>query len=1033
MPFVDDQPTIDLGRRADPKGFIVTPGAEALEEFGPPRPGWNWGAAFRRNNELAALSSSESAWQDNDPEDGFNPWDKIKGTEREADWQKFVNVRNPRKFDAVARDIEREREDRKILDSQPWYQSLITEGAAGVLSPTTLMPGGVFVKGVKGGIAVVRSALSVGAATGVSTIAQEAALHSIEQTRTLKESAIAVGASTFLGGLLGAGGAALLSRGEWARAVDNLNRELGGEVRAEPVPLEAGDIPVFASAGAAATERASLDDFGIAGRAAGAVAKKTEELNPALRLLQSPNAATREVGSQLFENATYLRMNMEGQTPGAAVETLMKEWNGGLATALRATDDAYSTARKGGFPGTHQEFREEVGRAMRRADTHGNPEIDRVAKAWRAQVFDPLKEAAIKAGLLPEDVSVDTAASYFSRMWNQNKLVRREGEFKDIVVRYVETETPKWRAIFDRETIEGAAKLKDEKLREFQTERRVERDARFGDEQSIRSQAEDIARQVFDRLTGKTIDGELRPEFIKITSRGPLKERTFNIPDALVEEFLEHDVALVGRRYTRVMGADVELKNKFGDVLLTEQQRAIRDRYNELRAGVTDEKELATLTKAEKDDIRDITGVRDLLRGTYNPGADGGNWAAITRSFNAVNYLRSMGEVVLASLMDAIRPAMVHGLGQFMSEVPRLVANTRGVRLSVKEAQLAGNAAERVLMHRLGTLTEILDPYSSRGPVEALLSKGTDIASKWNGIRIWTDAMKSVASVMTQNRILDNVSRYADVKDKERSYLAFLGIDEARAGRIAQQFAEHGDTVDGVRVANTEAWTDEGARRSYRAAMNKDVDSIIVQKSVADVPLFAHTPTGRALLQFKTFALASHQRVLLRGLQEDQSRFVGGLIAMTAMGMFVTWVKALSGNRSEKLEDFSKNPGWWIAEGLDRSGILSVPMELSNMFEKASATAGHKFNPLKAPLTVFDEGSSISQKNQGRNFAGSIIGPSAGLVEDSLLGGAGVGVMAATGEDISQARKNALERLIPFNSYLGMRQMLRYVVNPQQP
>ncbi len=226
--------------------------------------------------------------------------------------------------------------------------------------------------------------------------------------------------------------------------------------------------------------------------------------------------------------------------------------------------------------------------------------------------------------------------------------------------------------------------------------------------------------------------------------------------------------------------------------------------------------------------------------------------------------------------------------------------------------------------------------------------------------------------------------------------------------------------------ANTEKWTDEVARRTYRAAINKDVDSIITTRSVADVPLFASTPTGRMLLQFKSFALASHQRVLLRGLQEDKTRFVGGLLAMSMVGMMTTWLKAVSGNRTEKLQEISKNPGWWVSEGLDRSGILSVPMELANTFEKATG-----FNPIKTPMKSFDEGAAISQKNQNRNKVGSLLGPSFGMASDAL-DVAGIPQKVIKGEEVTKADKNAAERLIPFNSYLGMRQILKYGINPPQ-
>lgn len=1237
MPFLeDDTQTIDLTKQIDtPKGFAVTPGAADLDE-GSQKPSWNWGAAFRRNNEMAALAASESSWTDNSAEPGFNPWEKIKGTPDEVNFKQLSEARNEKKFNAIKADIARETEDRKLLDSQPWWMGLITEGAAGVLSPTSLLPGGTFVKGAKGGFALVKAGASVGVANAVSAGVQEAALQSIEQTRTASESTTAIGSSLFIGGLLGAGGQALLSKGEWQKAITALDRDLEAPYAPSVTPesvLEAADSNALRSVGAAANTAAPIEENTIAGGAARMTAAATAQMNPLLRALHSPSAAYREIMLDTVENPLYLTKNFEGVASQPAVETLMKEYNGGLAKALQATNDAYLEHLKAGGQLGRDEFREAVGKAMRRGDTDPDPVVARVAQEYRANVFEPLKEQAIKAGLLPPDVSVDTAQSYFTRMWNGRKISADEQGFKGMVQDWVEQNHPKWAEQFDKaaerrldpmhreisalemekvrraeelkqrsnvadtsemsegdirqalrivqggapkpkgvktlsqfvveqgglvddagelahrgitnkarpgmirterrtaqgkgggwtlddmarhawengyfpersqrpaidefvealnddfsktravlkhgdedayrltelvsqleadlaragvgvdgkaprfstsEEMKGAvervykaldaeadrkiAVLKD-KLNERQTDIRVDRESRFlGDPKEL---AKSIADEVFDTLTGRT-GGGVRNDFLTIKARGPLKERTFNIQDLFqasngrgVEDYLEHDVEHVARRYTRVMGADVELARKFGSVDMVDQINKIRDDYRNLRAGITDEKQLKKLADREKNDIADLEAVRDMLRGT-NPGAAvDANYSRIVRSVNHFNYLRSMGEVAIASLTETVRPAMVHGLMPYMETLGQTLTNLKGVRASVKEAQIAGVVTERVLGTRLATLSEIIDPYASRGPVEAFLENMTNVASRWNGIRLLTDMQKSIAAVMTQNRILRGSAQFSEVADKERAYLAYLGIDQSMAERIAKQFADHGETVDKVRVANHEKWTDEVAARTYRAAMSKDVDSIITTKGVADTPLFANTPTGRAMLQFKSFALASHQRVLLRGLQEDQSRFVGGLIAMTTIGMMATWMKAVSGNRVEKLQDIGKNPGWWIAEGLDKAGIFAVPMELANTFEKATG-----FNPIKTPIKAADEGSAISQKMQNRSLIGSVIGPSAGLVDDATTV-MGLPKKMIDGEEVTQAQKNAAERLLPFNSYLGLRQFLRYVVNPQ--
>ncbi|MFK4647227.1 hypothetical protein ABIF96_005801 [Bradyrhizobium ottawaense] len=1389
MPFLEDdaanQP-IDLSQRIDtPKGFAVTPGAQDLED-GSQKPMWNWGAAFRRNNEMAALAASDSAWTGNEPEPGFNPWDKIKGTPDEANFKQLSEARNELKFNAIKSDIAREQADRKLLDAQPWWMGLVTEGAAGVLSPTSLIPGGSFVKGAKGGIALVKAGVEVGAANAVSAAVQEGALHSIEQTRTGGESATAIGASFFLGGLLGAGGQAILSKADWQKGVAALEGDLAASkvpaVTPEAVLEAANSNSAPRSVGAAANESVSLADNTIAGGAARATAAATAQMNPLLRALHSPSAAYREIATDLVENPLYMTKNFEGGASQPAVETLMKEYNGGLAKAIEETNNSHLEYRKAGGQLSRDEFREAVGKAMRRGDSDPDPFVTKVANRWRNEVFEPLKKAAIEAGLLPKDVSVDTAVSYFTRMWNSRKISADEQGFKGMVQDWAERQIPTWAEQFDksaerrlnpmhqeisalemekvrraeelkqRQQISGVAQnyraesdaryeqlrkerhalnteeylgvpnskvaaesselaehidrvtspsynydkivetadwalkngrsdiaqeavdrvqheanrpvekpgvaadsprytaiqerlqrdwdeaqqrsldiqertglrptnvkpadspelhladtsemsegdirqalrivqggapkpkgvktlsqfvldagglvddagelahrgitnkarpglirserrtaqnakggwtlddmarhawengyfpessqrpsidhfvealnddfhkvravlkpedqdafrltelvaqleadlsragvgadgkaprfstseemkgavervykaldaeadrklavLKD-KLNERQADIRVDREGRFlGDPKEL---ARSIADEVFDTLSGRSGQGT-RPDFLTIKARGPLKERTFNIQDLFqasngrsVEDYLEHDVEHVGRRYTRIMGADVEIARKFGSVDMADQIAKIREDYKNLRAGITDEKQLLALQKREAADISDLEAVRDMLRGT-NPGSPvDANYSRIVRMVNHFNYLRSMGEVAIASLTETVRPAMVHGLMPYMETLAQTLTNLKGIKASVRDAQLAGVVTERVLGTRLATLSEIIDPYASRGPVESFLENMTNIASRWNGIRLLTDMQKSIAAVITQNRILEGSSKFAEAAPKEKAYLAYLGIDQSMAERIAKQFAEHGETVDKVRVAHHEKWTDEVAARTYRAALSKDVDSIITTKGVADTPLLANTPTGRAMLQFKSFALASHQRVLLRGLQEGQARFVGGLIAMTTIGMMATWLKAVSGNRVEKLQDIGKNPGWWIAEGLDKAGIFAVPMELANTFEKATG-----FNPIKTPIKAADQGAAISQKNQNRSLIGSVVGPTAGLIDDASQV-AGLPKKLIDGQEITQGQKNAVERLLPFSSYPGIRQMIRYVANPQTP
>src|SRR5690606_455297 len=109
----------------------------------------------------------------------------------------------------------------------------------------------------------------------------------------------------------------------------------------------------------------------------------------------------------------YMKKNLSGVASEPGVETLVKEYTqGAMARAIDQANGIYGDFRKAGGQLDRGQFNEAVGRAMRRGDADANPMVAKAAASWRAAVFDPLKDQAIKAGLLPEDVSTTTALSY---------------------------------------------------------------------------------------------------------------------------------------------------------------------------------------------------------------------------------------------------------------------------------------------------------------------------------------------------------------------------------------------------------------------------------------------------------------------------------------------------------------------------------------------------------------------------------------------------------------------------------------------
>ena len=1533
------------------------------------------GAAWRQDNIVGSYFNNKMAGIDRSArEDGFSGdvlWSEIQGTPYEQHWERFAEVFNRKAFNALKSQIDMETEDRRTLDAGGWSAVAAQFGMA-TLDLPTLIPGGAIYRNVQKGVQIGRTALSTAGAGALGAGVSELALQATQETRPLAESAFAVGGGAVLGGLLGGGIGALYSKAERSAALRAVAKAQEPRDDAAVMDEFRAGLVQGQSAGAAAVDLPVLEDYDIAGRGAKAIGAATARLNPLLRAAHSPSAVYRSVMADMAETGFYLEKNVRGEG-NLAVESAVKYWDrGALSKGLTDMKAIWAEARKSGLDMTEEGFRTAVSMAMRRGDVGDNEFVSKAAKAWRSALFDPLKEQAVEVGLLPADVSVKTAVSYLTRLWNAPRLVAEEPKFKNIVRPWINDQlaqlefkadeirignriidSDKAREAFDRvdarlagieerlsqrqgyrerrtANLEELRQTRDDLLKQRAPKELVDmlrgadetkvmvqavKEARAGQRSAgrkksfaerqpvlalvkskggvrvgsqldsalramdvtpkthpglfvkkggigdldnfvaseddflaglpldetgmyvdprelygaIRSElggvplksADEIAAEdyldnidrvasewleavgladnatvkevrdfisrvlaaerntegmdsrisrlereleTFDQTTDgmlnerditkaeakaareamDALDAELEqvgdiantsprvslivdlattkrtlfkeklkanalskrveaikrldaegganddilaelaakeielgqaranieglkakadrlepmmpkvkqeiPEFLSpedradyvnsivddifnqltgrarqgmpsydmvMAARGPLKERTFSIPDELVEDFLEQDIELIARRYARVMAADVEMARmdkRLGGAgkpdLIAQVDRVTAD-YQRLRDAVSaspdldeaaKEKARSELSALEKRDKADLAGVRDLLRGQYKLDSQHTNFARVLNVAMSYNYMRSLGGVLATSVTDAVRPAMVHGLGRYMGQgIAPLVTNLKGFKMAVADAKLMGAVTERVLQSRIATMAELSDPYAQNSPFERFVANLSNTFSKMTLLPWWNDMHKSIASVMIQNRILKNalqaaaerpstvpaqapssgllgqirelvasafkgnekrtvnlgpveakrytqagieldltgyrhtidnyavkhtlkqhgnpakeaprgqvaVTRedfdlipeilsnpdhieatgkskigaetityskafgdtvfyveevrtgarelamktmfkrgpaqrsdaaggpselrperlqagpagniapaapsgnkagYDGLSADERKYMGFLGIDEFMAERIAKQFHEFGSVEGGVHVPGIESWTDDGARRAFAGALNKDVDGVIVTKGVADVPLFAHTPAGRALLQFRTFALASHQRVLMRGMQEGQARFWAGVVGMSALGMAAYWFKQQESDRP-----LSTNAGVWIAEGVDRSGIFAIAFEINNFWEKLNgsgfytlaASAGQALDPsadARQPASRF----------ANRDAFGAFLGPSFQLGTDTaqLLG---IPARATGGDiDLTPGDVGRATQMVPF-------------------
>ena len=438
MPFVPYKDT--------PSPLALTEGFDLNPEPDAPRSvSETIGAAFRLENPVVSANSAFrfDGSQPFDPD--LRPFDLIEGTEFEGFSSRFVAARTEDDVEQMKFQITQEMEDAATLQAAGGLGMLTSIGAA-ILSPTSFLPGGAVYKGVKGGVMIGKSAVSVGVAAGVAASIDEAILQSSQQIRTAEESAFAIGGSVILGGLLG-GGAAKMSKRSFkhtAAIVENLPEQLT-EYNDALRSIGAADPNVDMTVRKERVFQAIRKIPGIG---------LTTQSDPVLRMMLSDNHAARREGAKLIETPLQWQVNEVGQTVlngDVSAETAIKtrrniEMAGSVAEIRKGYADyvhdgpvgsigritapltgRYQHLASQGEKLTATGFRKEVGAALTNGDIHPIPQVQQVAQNLRKNLFDPAFKRGVDLGQFGEDLQLKNGKSYFTRVYQLDKIVKNWG------------------------------------------------------------------------------------------------------------------------------------------------------------------------------------------------------------------------------------------------------------------------------------------------------------------------------------------------------------------------------------------------------------------------------------------------------------------------------------------------------------------------------------------------------------------------------------------------------------------------------
>jgi len=911
-----------------------------------------WGAAFRQNNFFPALMRSIEA---SDPKfkktSGYSVFNdkpfmkKIGG--KSGAWR-FRHSGSSAESNMLYDRMQEDAEDANLLSATRSVPATI---ASSLTSPTIFAP--------LAPIKVLKTANRTrrfvgGSAYTYALMAPEQMLIDSQNTqRDASHGALALTAMSLIGGSLA------VTFGKGLRT-GNIQEQKLLTGPADDIASE-GD-GTFRAAGAGVspdrarqTAYADMEDEALEGTGIG-----VEKLpwNPVIRMMQSQNPIVRglavgmvDVGGMMQKKVRSKELEMD-----QSIETTFRtKYMSELAAAVRASDEAYLNYR-GITPSTSDsrrafqmikefasdkvssssyltevQFRNRIARAMRRGDVDRvgddvSPFVTEATTQYR-KLFNLIKNESEKAGLFQKEldealeaakrsgdtaairrvelkiqqfrshgVTPNTAASYVPRIYRVDKIMAKQKEFLSIIETYA-TRT----------------------LRMNQ------------------SQARAFAKEVMDTVTRNRpyYDLEDATNLDWVSRASSAKARTLEIPDELIEEFLENDIEMLMKHHVKTMGMDAEIALKYGDVNMQAVIEDVTAEYKRLMDDASDANARADLSKKLEADLRDIRGLRDRLRGTYGASKDPHAMSSrFVRVMKSINVLVGMGGAMVSSIPDVARTVMVEGLSTTYEKGFRAMFDEQGRILKAMtrdELNKAAVGVDAVLGLRAHAFSDMGDLFGSRYTVERSLNQATGAFFLINGLNLWNQALKEFAGNVTMLRMTDSIMKpWSKISAADKEKLLKNGIGQQDHMRMQSLIKQHGEQINGQWVPNTDAW-DPVMRLKFRNALNQNVERIIITPGAGDRALWTSTEFGSLLTQFKSYGQGAVVRMMTAGLQEKDGAFWQGAFLIVGLAAMVNEIKRIQYGKTEE-ETFNEK----MANAIDRSGVLGWFMDVNNAVEKIS-------------------------------------------------------------------------------------------------
>lgn len=526
--------------------------------------------------------------------------------------------------------------------------------------------------------------------------------------------------------------------------------------------------------------------------------------------------------------------------------------------------------------------------------------------------------------------------------------------------------------------------------------------------------AAEAAEDVYMTLAGMKIGTPQVISGIVVNARGPLKGRTLDISADKIRPWINVNADAALAKYIDTAAADIETYKTFGSFSPDDMFKRASEELAELQAAARTAKERVALGNEFRNHMQQAQALYNRVRGIHPPMTDmeaGASGALAT--VRSVNFMRSLGNVVVSSLPDSGKLIMQEGITRTLGFAVRdLATGFKGLRLSKVQARQFGGALEFALSRRMTRLNDVV-PSEHDGRVNRFVARQAQRFARATLLPAYTDVIEAMSWGLASTRILRDTATIAAGGKLTKARLRRLAearIDASMARRIAA--ASNGKTSkqSGIMLSDTGQWADREAAAAFNSALVRDGKNAVTDPGHGDTPLWTDKALLKTAFQFKRFVYSATMRTLIPAVQTQDALAFQGIATMVAFGVLASAITDYLAKGGVQ----ERSTAQWVNDAIDRSGLLAMFYELNN-FAKPTGIPGKLADVYNR--SVPDEAQIESPSRfRNRSVMETVGGPTAGFIDDAAKTISGM-----IDKDITASELHRARRLVPYQNHFATR------------